>query len=359
MRYGDVPRVRDGALRFTTNAADEQAPVVVGSVEWYHLLEEIASFGFEDKMGRSFTARRERRKQEWYWYAYRKRGKKLRKVYLGKAEQLEPARLEAAARELADLTREAQPEPSPAPHTRRPAGPASAERVNDVFLRSTKLRIPATPGNLLQRPRLTQQLRRPLQDAPAGVSPNQGRSQTLLTVITAPAGCGKSTLLSEWLQQMGNLDVGWLSLDSEDNDVQQFWRYVVAALQTGVPGLGNLALAFLQEIQPRPIADVLTVLLDDIQRTPHTLALVLDDYHFIDTPAIHESLAFFLTHCPVNLHVVISSRTLPPLPLGRLRLQANVTEIQAAELRLTDEEGLSLLSRDPRLARNHQAIATV
>ena len=81
MRYSDVPRVRDGALRFTTNAADEQAPVVVGSVEWYHLLEEIVSFGFEDQMGGSFMARRERRKQAWYWYAYRKRGKKLRVAY--------------------------------------------------------------------------------------------------------------------------------------------------------------------------------------------------------------------------------------------------------------------------------------
>src|SRR5215470_8765724 len=102
MRYGDVPHVRDGALRFTANAADKQVPVVVGSVKWYQLLEQIASFGFEDEIGRSFTARRERRKQGWYWYAYRKHGKKLRKVYLGKTEQLEQTRLEAAARELAD-----------------------------------------------------------------------------------------------------------------------------------------------------------------------------------------------------------------------------------------------------------------
>ena len=359
MRYSAVPRVRDGALRFTTNAADAQAPVVVGSVEWYHLLEEIASFGFEDEMGHSFTARRERRKQEWYWYAYRKRGKKQRKVYLGKAEQLEPARLEAAARDLADLPRKAQPEPSPAPHTRRSAGTASAERVNDVFLRSTKLRIPATPTNLLPRPRLTQQFRCPLQDVPVGVRPNQRRSQTLLTVITAPAGYGKSTLLSEWLQQMGDLDVGWLSLDPEDNDLQQFWRYVVAALQTSVPELGHQALMLLQELPPPRIDDVVTALLNDIQRTPRTLVLVLDDYHFIDTPAIHDSLAAFLTHCPARLHVVISSRTLAPLPLGRLRLRSDVTEIQTADLCLTYDEGLALLSRNPRLADNHQAIATV
>ena len=107
MHYSDLPRVRDGALRFTSSAADEQASVLVGSAEWYHLLEQIDSFGFEDHSGRSFTARRERRDQQWYWYAYRKRGQKLRKIYLGKTDQLEAGRLQTAARELDDLPRTA------------------------------------------------------------------------------------------------------------------------------------------------------------------------------------------------------------------------------------------------------------
>ena len=101
MQSSTFPRVRDGVLRFTNSAADEPAPVSVGSTEWYDRLDQIASFGFEDQIGRSFIARREQREQQWYWYAYRKRGKKLRKVYLGKTDQLEPARLQAAARELA------------------------------------------------------------------------------------------------------------------------------------------------------------------------------------------------------------------------------------------------------------------
>src|SRR6266545_7490141 len=108
MQYSEIPRVRDGALRFASSAADEQTPVLVGSAEWYDLLEQLDSFGFEDQSGRSFTARRERRDQQWYWYAYRKRGNKLRKLYLGKTDQLEAGRLQAAARDLADLPREAQ-----------------------------------------------------------------------------------------------------------------------------------------------------------------------------------------------------------------------------------------------------------
>jgi hypothetical protein len=80
MHHSDLPRVRNGALRYKSSAAEEQTSVLVDSAEWYHMLEQIESFGFEDEQGRSFTARRERRDQQWYWYAYRKRNKKLRKL---------------------------------------------------------------------------------------------------------------------------------------------------------------------------------------------------------------------------------------------------------------------------------------
>ena len=320
MHYRDLPRVRDGALQFTPSAADEQTSVLVGSAEWYHMLEQLDSFGFADQSGRSFTARRERRDQQWYWYAYRKRGKQLRKIYLGKTDQLEADRLQAAARDLADLPCEAQSISSTAPHPRPAAGPLSAEQVTDVFLRSTKLHIPTTPANLLPRPRLTQQLRRPLQDAPAGMSPNQRHSQSLLTVISAPAGYGKTTLLAEWLatmrleardlsledgKQASSLKpqapkIAWLSLDPDDNDIKQFWRYVVAALQTSVPEVGRQALLLLQEPQPLAIDDTVAALLDDLQHTPRAVVLVLDDYHVIDTSAIHDSLAALLTHCPAR-----------------------------------------------------------
>jgi LuxR family transcriptional regulator, maltose regulon positive regulatory protein len=215
------------------------------------VLDQLASFGFADQSGRSFTARRERRDQQWYWYAYRMRGKKLRKVYLGRANQLEPARLQAAARDLADLPPEVASIAS--------SSSLSAGQVSDVLRRSTKLRIPATPDNLLRRPRLTQQLRRPLHDAPAAEKWHQRRSQTLLTVMTAPAGYGKTTLLAEWLatmrleardlsledgKQASSLKplapkIAWLSLDPDDNDPKHFWRSIIVALQTSVPELGR------------------------------------------------------------------------------------------------------------------------
>jgi LuxR family maltose regulon positive regulatory protein len=87
--------------------------------------------------------------------------------------------------------------------------------------------------------------------------------------------------------------------------------------------------------------------------------LVLDNYHFLDTPALHDTLATFLLHCPARLHLVIASRTRPPLPFGRLRLEVDVAEIHTAELRLTDQEARALLSRHPRLAGDQQALATL
>src|SRR4051794_14452539 len=118
-----------------------------------------------------------------------------------------------------------------------------------------------------------------------------------------------------------------VSLVPDDNDAEQFWRYIIAALQTSMPELGQRALMILQEPQPPRIEDAVTALLDDLYHTTRAVVLVLDDYHVIYTPAIHASLAAFLTHCPAHLHVVISSRTPPPLPFGRLRLESDVTEI--------------------------------
>jgi LuxR family transcriptional regulator, maltose regulon positive regulatory protein len=372
MQGSDLPCVRNGALRFAPSEAETQIPVGVGSAEWYHVLEQIASFSFEDELGRSFTARRERRDQQWYWYAYRKCGKKLRKIYLGKTDQLEPDRLAVAAYELTELPHETQPYGS--------TGSLITEQTTAPFLRPTKLRIPSLPTNLIQRPRLTQQLSRPLHGVSTIVRRYQHRTQPLLTVITAPAGYGKTTLLVEWLairtkgrgpksQSTGSelssqysalgTHVAWLSLDYEDNDAQQFWCYVIAALQANVRELGCHALLLLQSSQPIPLDNVVTALVDDLQHTSRELALVLDNYHVIDTPAIHDSFAAFLTQCPSHVDVVISSRTQPPLPLGRLRLQSDVTEIHAADLRLTDEEGRVLLSRNPRLGRKEQAVATV
>jgi LuxR family maltose regulon positive regulatory protein len=179
-------------------------------------------------------------------------------------------------------------------------------------------------------------------------------------LISAPAGFGKTTLLTEWLAAgpAGPADerlAAWLSLDRADNDPASFWTYVIAALQTVAPGVGESALTLLQAPQPPLIETVLTALLNDLGAGTGDIVLVLDDYHVIDARDVQDEMAFLLDHLPPRLHVVIASRTDPALPLARLRARGELVETRAAELRFTPDEaaaylnetmGLQLTARD-------------
>jgi len=179
-------------------------------------------------------------------------------------------------------------------------------------------------------------------------------------LISAPAGFGKTTLLTEWLAAgpaapADERLAAWLSLDRADNDPASFWTYVIAALQTVAPGIGESALTLLQAPQPPPIETVLTALLNDLGAITGDIVLVLDDYHVIDARDVQDAMAFLLDHLPPRLHVVIASRTDPALPLARLRARGELVETRAAELRFTPDEaaaylnemmGLQLTARD-------------
>jgi LuxR family maltose regulon positive regulatory protein len=196
---------------------------------------------------------------------------------------------------------------------------------------TTKLFIPPRRprDNVVDRSRLTDRL------TAANGQP--------LTLISAPAGFGKTTLLSEWIPHSEHC-VAWLSLDPSDNDPLRFWAYVITALQTLRPDLGTNALALLDLPQTPPIESILTLLLNDVAAFPDRFALVLDDYHVVETPAIHEALTFLLDHLPPNMHITITSRSDPPLPLARWRVRRQLTEIRAADLRFTPDEAAAFLN---------------
>jgi LuxR family maltose regulon positive regulatory protein len=213
-------------------------------------------------------------------------------------------------------------------------------------LLETKLYVPRPRRALVPRPRLSQRLDR--------------GSTSKLILISAPAGFGKTTLLTEWLAAgpaapADERLAAWLSLDRADNDPASFWTYVIAALQTVAPGVGENALTLLQAPQPPPIETVLTALLNDLGAITGDIVLVLDDYHVIDARDVQDAMAFLLDHLPPRLHVVIASRTDPALPLARLRARGELVETRAAELRFTPDEaaaylnemmGLQLTARD-------------
>jgi len=70
----------------------------------------------------------------------------------------------------------------------------------------------------------------------------------------------------------------------------------------------------------------------------------LDDYHLIESEVVHASVAFLLEHLPPGLHLVLTSRADPPLPLARLRARGQLAELRTAELRFTDQEAAALLA---------------
>lgn len=194
----------------------------------------------------------------------------------------------------------------------------------------TKLYIPRQRANLVPRPRLLERL-------------DEGFRRKL-TLIAAPAGFGKTTLLSEWIRSNPHA-VTWLSLDSADNDPIRFWTYWIASLQCQSPELGAAALAQLQASQPPPLLSILTSLLNDISALPDTFASVLDDYHAIDAPEIHNAVAFVLDNLPDNLRLIITTRADPPLPLARLRARDQMVELRAAELSFTTDEAALFLNQ--------------
>lgn len=208
----------------------------------------------------------------------------------------------------------------------------------------TKLRLPFTRTELVPRPRLQEQIRQGLRGP--------------LTLVTAPAGFGKTTLVASCISGFG-LHLAWLSLDKEDNQVERFMGYLLAALQEAMPGIGSQTERLLATAAGAPPEDLLTSLINDLDQAVGGAILVLDDYQFISNPAVHELVAFVLEHCPAPLHVLIISRSDPPLPLARLRARGQTVELRTGDLRFSMPEATEFLNQVMGLDLDSGAVAAL
>jgi len=188
-----------------------------------------------------------------------------------------------------------------------------------------------------------------------------------LLLVSAPPGFGKTTLVAAWLHNRQQEAVcGWLSLDEADNQPVTFWRYLAAAVQHALPGLGETALAMLAEStagmstsQPPALETVATVLINELAALRTPLILVMDDYHAIHSKEIHSSLNFLLDHLPNNVHLALLSREDPPLGLARRRARQQMVEIRAGDLRFRAGETSSFLQTVMGLTLDPQQVATL
>ena len=217
--------------------------------------------------------------------------------------------------------------------------------VASASILATKLYIPPPTPKVVVRTRLIERLNEGLS---AGRTPG-------VTLISAPAGFGKTTLVSEWVAALtpnppeGRFGVraAWLSLDEGDRDPTRFLTYLVAAIRTIEPKLGEGVLEVLQasQSQPPPAESILTALLNEIISLPGSLILVLDDYHVIESRSVDQALTFLVEHLPPQMHLVITTREDPALPLPRLRARRQLIELRAADLRFTPSEASQFLNQ--------------
>jgi LuxR family maltose regulon positive regulatory protein len=203
--------------------------------------------------------------------------------------------------------------------------------------------VPAAP--LVVQTKLRPRNGRELVPRPDLVNRLAGGAARRLTVVRAPAGWGKTTLLSAWATSTEEpRPFAWLALDGADARPARFWTYVIEALRTLQPELGEDVTGLLIAPGVDIEDEVLPRLLNEIAELPTPAVLALDDYHLIDDAAIHDGMAFVIEHLPPTLEIAMTTRAEPPLPLARLRVRGELLEIDAAALRFTPQEADRLLN---------------
>lgn len=210
----------------------------------------------------------------------------------------------------------------------------------------TKLFLPPIRAKRVARPQLIKKI-------------NEGLDKALI-LVSAPAGFGKTTVLAEWATQAG-LPVAWLSLGAGENDLNRFLAYVIAALNTVFVDqerpVCSAAQAMLQSVQPLPLKSILVTFLNELTDISQPFALVLDDYQFITSPAVHEALTFILERIPPQMHLVIASRVDPSVPLHRLRAAQRLLEIRTDQLRFSGDETDAFMNTVMELSLSQQDIS--
>ncbi|MCX7711822.1 MAG: LuxR C-terminal-related transcriptional regulator [Clostridia bacterium] len=207
--------------------------------------------------------------------------------------------------------------------------------VQETQLIKTKMNYPTLRSKLVKRPRLQEKL--------------NGVLDYRLVLITAPAGFGKTTLLASWLNviQKKGLMTAWVSLDEDDDNPELFWSYVGMSFYK-INDEAKKVIETMTSFYPKsdPLCKRwISHLINDVSNQDTELIIILDDFHAVNDPAIMEGMRFLLKNMPPNMHMVISSRSVPDLGIARLRASDSVLEINQTDLNFTSEESQEFLTK--------------
>ena len=332
-----IPRVEGGRLFQSEKKVD---PILIGTPAWYDWLEHQNSFRFVDH-ALTFTAHKSvLRSGNSYWKAYRKRQGKLYYIHLGHSHTLTLERLQAAAQAFAG---EHVPGEQASMSSRqngsnrlpklpgRPSPRNALDIDRSTSLIHTKFFRPRLSNHLIPRPRLLERLN-------AGLG---GK----VTLVCAPAGYGKTTLLAGWVETIDR-PTAWLSLDEHDDELASFVRSLTAALQNVFPDAFGAIASQLQAPRLPALDSLVALFSNDLADLPEDLLLVLDDYHCIRTSEVHSLLEQLVEHLPAQVHLVLSSRTDPQLPLACWQAQGHLHELRGSDLCFTLQETETFLERE-------------
>lgn len=218
------------------------------------------------------------------------------------------------------------------------AGNATAG--NGALIVLSKLRPPAARRGEVYRPDLFGRL--------------EPDTKVKLVLVVAPAGWGKTSLLGQWYSAWGNSREdkrsAWLSIDQGDNDPLRFWAGLIAAIKEVSPDMGSDAMQLLAVPGVETTDNLPARVINDFSRASTRITVIIDNYHLIINPAIHECVEFFIEHLPASIRLVLATRSDPVLPLARLRARGEMTEIRTGDLRFSEEEATELLNETLHLS---------
>lgn len=179
-----------------------------------------------------------------------------------------------------------------------------------------------------------------------------------LILISAPAGFGKSTAVSSWLKNTKQ-QVAWYSIDKRDNDPAEFLAYIVRSIQTIYKDFGLNIIKLLQSPQRPGLGSVTNLLIDNLQHIEEEIFIVFDDFHNINSDEVFDILKLLLEYLPGNIHLILSTRSDPTIPMARLRSQNELLEIRASDLSFKRDEITHLFNKKLKLELSLENIKTL